>query len=191
MLLLCNELGNVLFSIYFYFRERKSTSREEGQREGGREGGRERILSRLHTAWSLMQGSVTQPWDHDLTQNQELNAQPTEPPRCPSSIYLFIFKGIGGEEYRMFGRIHKWQNSKAWAFLFQVLNSYFILFIYFLLTIGLFTFLFLLESVSVVCTFLAMVICAFVVHFIQIIFFVYLFIVCFFKKIILFPKNQQ
>ena len=35
------------------------------------------------SAQSLMRGSILQPWDRDLSRNQELDAQPTEPPRCP------------------------------------------------------------------------------------------------------------
>ena len=30
-----------------------------------------------------MQGSIPQPWDHDLGWNQESGAQPTEPPKRP------------------------------------------------------------------------------------------------------------
>ena len=29
-------------------------------------------------------GLISSPWDHDLGQNQELDAQLTDPPKCPS-----------------------------------------------------------------------------------------------------------
>ena len=29
-----------------------------------------------------------EPWDHDLSQNQQLDTQPTKPPRCPTSRFL-------------------------------------------------------------------------------------------------------
>ena len=35
---------------------------------------------------SLMWCLIPQPWDHDLSWNQELKAQPTEPTKCPSII---------------------------------------------------------------------------------------------------------
>ena len=50
--------------------------------ERGRERGRERLLSRLHAQHGA-QGSIPGPWDHDLSQNQELDTQLTELPRCP------------------------------------------------------------------------------------------------------------
>ena len=34
--------------------------------------------------WGPMQGWIPQPWDGDLSGNQELVTQPTEPPRRPS-----------------------------------------------------------------------------------------------------------
>ena len=54
----------------------------QGQRQTNR------IFTRLHAEHgaqygALMQGSIQQPWDQDLSQNQELDAQLTEPPRHP------------------------------------------------------------------------------------------------------------
>ena len=50
---------------------------------------RENLKQALHSAGILMWGSVPQPWDYHLSQYQELDAQSTEPSRCPS-IFLFI-----------------------------------------------------------------------------------------------------
>ena len=37
-------------------------------------------------------GSIPQPWDQDLSQNQESDAEPTEPPMCPiPSLYKQIY----------------------------------------------------------------------------------------------------
>ena len=68
----------------FCFRERESMSRGEGPLEGGRARERERERKNLKQApcsvWSLMQGSVSQPWDHNLSWSQDSGAQTTELP---------------------------------------------------------------------------------------------------------------
>ena len=66
--------------INFYFRERESTSGGKGQREREKENLEQAVCS----AWSPTWGLIPQLWDHELSRNQELDAQPTEPPRCPS-----------------------------------------------------------------------------------------------------------
>ena len=78
-----------LVFIYLLLRETK-TEHEWGK---GGERGRHRIWSRLQApscqhraqrrAWTL------EPRDHDLSQTQ-INAQPTEPPRRPTSLYQFL-----------------------------------------------------------------------------------------------------
>ena len=55
-----------------------------------REGERENLKQAPHSAQSLTQGSIPQPWVHDLSQNQELEAQQTEPPRCPTTVLFFV-----------------------------------------------------------------------------------------------------
>ena len=55
----------------------------EGQREREKETERE-------SAWNPMQDLIPQPWEHDLSQNQESNAQQTEPPRHPGPLHLNI-----------------------------------------------------------------------------------------------------
>ena len=68
------ELGGVfLFGFFILDRERALV----GERARGRK------IEAPCSAWSPMQGSIPQPWDHDLSQNQESDAQPTDPPRCP------------------------------------------------------------------------------------------------------------
>ena len=54
--------------------------------ERGAEGERENLKQAPHAAWSPTQGLISQPWDHDPSQNQELSAQPTEPSRCPKTL---------------------------------------------------------------------------------------------------------
>ena len=68
-------------SLYFLKREWV----REGQRK------RETLRQAPHPAQNLTWGSVSQPWDRDLSQNQELNAWPTEPPRCPSLNHFWSF----------------------------------------------------------------------------------------------------
>ena len=55
---------------------------------GGAEGGRE------HPAWNLTRGLNSQPWDRDLSQNQESDAQLTEPPRSPPDHVIFSDVGF-------------------------------------------------------------------------------------------------
>ena len=69
-------------NIYLLEREWVSVGRE------GQGRGRERISSRLHWA----QGSISQPWDHDLNGSQESEAQLTKPPRCPCSAPFKVGK---------------------------------------------------------------------------------------------------
>ena len=56
-------------------------SRVEGQREGGN------LKQAPHSVWSWTWGLIPQPWVHNLSRNQELYAQLTEPPR--HSMHLF------------------------------------------------------------------------------------------------------
>ena len=116
-----NNLGLALE--FFFFSSSSSSSGRQTEREHTRKAGergrgrerkrerereRERILSRLYA--QPTQGSIPWPWDHDLSQNQELVAQLTEPPRCPAleltktnicegkwrrySAHLLIFQSI-------------------------------------------------------------------------------------------------
>ena len=64
----------------FYLREKEDTI-------GGAEREGERDPSRLCVATqSATWGSFHEPWDHDLSQNQESDAKPTEPPRRPGIL---------------------------------------------------------------------------------------------------------
>ena len=55
----------------------------------GRGRGRERILTRTpNSLWSPTQGLIPGPWNHDPSQNQELDAQSTEPPGAPINKYF-------------------------------------------------------------------------------------------------------
>ena len=58
------------------------------QKEGA-DGERQNLKQASHSAGSLMWGSIPRPWDHHLSQYQELDVQSTEPSTCPS-ILLFI-----------------------------------------------------------------------------------------------------
>ena len=56
----------------------------------GKERGRERIPSKAPwSAWIPTRGSVSWPWNHDLTQNQESDAQQSVPPRHSRKILLW------------------------------------------------------------------------------------------------------
>ena len=65
-----------------------------GRRGRGRGGGREREREKRNfkqaprSVQNQTWGSIPQPWDHDLSPNQELDAQPTEPPMHPLLKYF-------------------------------------------------------------------------------------------------------
>ena len=61
--------------IFIYLRQRETV--QEG---GGAE--REGQVNSFW-AWGPTWGAIAQPWDHDLSWNQESDAQPTETARCP------------------------------------------------------------------------------------------------------------
>ena len=69
-------------------RERQRKREREREGEGGRERDNEYLRQAPRSAQSLMWGSIPQPWDHDLRQNQQSHAQLTEPPRCPEHVTL-------------------------------------------------------------------------------------------------------
>ena len=60
-----------------------------GQRGRGRMKDRENPKQAPHLAQSPMQGPIPRPWDHNLSQNQESDAQLTEPSRRPRDIFYF------------------------------------------------------------------------------------------------------
>ena len=72
--------------------------------------------------------SNNRPWDHDLSRNQELDTQPTEPPRCPYMIQL-IWNDKG---FRNGGQINSYQGwstgghggNRLWLFFKNILFIY-------------------------------------------------------------------
>ena len=62
----------------------------------GRERGRDREsqAGSVLSTQNLMLGSIPRPLDHDLSLNQELDTQLTEPPRCPEVCFCFT-AGVG------------------------------------------------------------------------------------------------
>ena len=79
-----DQLGT-LFNVYLFISER-----DRGQVGRGRERGRESISSRLRAQPRARCGGRThQLGDHDLSRNQEADAQWTEPPRRPIFWELF------------------------------------------------------------------------------------------------------
>ena len=62
-----------------YFLKKNFSFQDLRKRENEQEGRKEK--ERIPSA--SMQGSISQPWDQDLSQNKGSDAQPTEPPRKP------------------------------------------------------------------------------------------------------------
>ena len=56
-----------------------------------REGERESQAGLTLSAQSLMRGLITWPWDYDLSQNQELDTQRTEPLRGPEGVSSYLY----------------------------------------------------------------------------------------------------
>ena len=75
----------VLLYVYLFIFERQSESREGAERARERENPKQAVCwqDRAHCG-----AQSHKPWDHDLSQNQEWDAQPTEPPRC--TCYLLL-----------------------------------------------------------------------------------------------------
>ena len=67
----------LLLFFFFYFREREH---EQGR---GAEEERETLKLAPHPVQSPTRGWIPRHWDHDLSQNQECDAQLTEPLRSP------------------------------------------------------------------------------------------------------------
>ena len=74
------------FKFLIFERERERERERAGERGRDRENPKQTPCS----AQSLMWGSILQPWDHDLNQNQESDAQLTEPPRRPQMHYFHV-----------------------------------------------------------------------------------------------------
>ena len=78
------------FLIYLFLRETETARVGEGQRERERE--RENPKQAPICQHRARGGARThEPWDHDLSWNQESDAQPTEPPRRPFFFLFFFF----------------------------------------------------------------------------------------------------
>ena len=57
---------------------------------GGTDGEGENLKKILPQACSLTQSLIPQPWDHDQSQIQESDIQPTEPSRIPTFALLLM-----------------------------------------------------------------------------------------------------
>ena len=55
-----------------------------------------------------MRASIPEPRDHDLSRNQELDVQPTEPPRRPPLKKKFFFNLFERERERERERENEW-----------------------------------------------------------------------------------
>lgn len=62
--------------------EKEHMSRGEWQGREERERERENVKQGLRSGWSPTWGLILLPWDHELSHNQESDAQPPEPLGC-------------------------------------------------------------------------------------------------------------
>ncbi|XP_048068548.1 tumor protein p53-inducible nuclear protein 1 isoform X2 [Ursus arctos] len=72
-----------------------SSPRESARAGRGRGRRRESLKQAPRSAQSQTRGSISQPRDHDLSRNQESDAQPTEPPRRPKRPGKAAYKTHG------------------------------------------------------------------------------------------------
>ena len=79
-------LNSLISSSIFFFLERETMW--AGKRERERERERENPKQAQCSGQSPMWGLIPWLWDHDLSPNQDLDAQPIEPPRCPSFSFF-------------------------------------------------------------------------------------------------------
>ena len=84
-----------MFFIHFVYlreREREKLHRHMSGERAGRKGEGEGQTLKQTPPWSrsLMWGWTSRPQDHDLSWNQGSAAQTTEPPRCPSYVFLRV-----------------------------------------------------------------------------------------------------
>ena len=85
---LWEKFSHFLKFIYFE-RESKSVCMNWGRAERERGGERENLKQAPCCQCGAQRRAQThKPQDHDLSQNQESNTQPTEPPRCPPKCTL-------------------------------------------------------------------------------------------------------
>ena len=83
------DLNNSETLSLFIYWDRETEREREGERaQQGRDRGAERESQAGSMLLALCWAQSHKPWDHDLSQNQELDAQSTEPPRCPNSETL-------------------------------------------------------------------------------------------------------
>ena len=58
----------------------------------GADGEGENLKETLYWAWSPWRGSIPRPWDCDLNQNQESDAQQTEPSMCHKYTFMVLLE---------------------------------------------------------------------------------------------------
>ena len=80
------SLSNIIFKhLFIYLRERVRAHDGEGQRLRERETEADSLLSTESEG-----GSISAPWDHDPSQNQESDTEPTTPARSPAIFLNFL-----------------------------------------------------------------------------------------------------
>ena len=111
------RMAGILFVCFCLLREREHVN-GQGQSERERED-----LKRSTLSECLMQGSISQLRDHDLSWNQESDTQPTEPPRCPE--WLVLFRGqrqnVSGYDSRLLIRqdlflFYLWRQMRLFSY---------------------------------------------------------------------------
>ena len=73
--------------IYIWKRESKWRKSTERRRERERDNPKQAVCFQCRAGWRAWSHKL---WNHHLSWNQELDAQPTEPPRRPQTCLVFI-----------------------------------------------------------------------------------------------------
>ena len=79
----------IFFNVYLFFGGQRETEHERGR---GRERGRENPKQTLQDQHRAQCGAWThEPWDHDLSQNQESMLNPLSHPGAPALFFFYAF----------------------------------------------------------------------------------------------------
>ena len=114
---------NVCLIFKFYFRERDHKLGRGTEEKG------QNLKQTPYSAQSPTQGSIPWPWDHDLSWNQELDSQPTEPLRQPCLTYLLLFFFKKCIYILLFMFVRFWKISSFKLYSFYSNNEYLLLFL--------------------------------------------------------------
>ena len=100
-------------NVYLFMTDREKASRGGAEQEQVRENPKQTLCCKCR-AWCRARSQ--EPWDHDPSQNQESDGQPTEPHRCPCVIFNeWVFLQIAPwNTWKTISAEHVWVGAPGW-----------------------------------------------------------------------------